>query len=531
MTDVRRRQILAGMAAGAGSAFLNPSHASAFTAPPSLWNVTLPPTYTPNLIIGSGFGGSISALRLAQAGEQVTIVERGFKWPTGPRLNTFGNDTFPDGRCFWFRNSAKMINGTTASFSSFGGIVDASVFPNMTAWHGACVGGGSMVFTGCMLQPRQAYFEALFGNLVDYNEMNTIYYPRVRQMLNLSPMPANIYNSQAFGHSRTWDKQAQAAGYTPTPADSIFNWNVVQAEINGQSNPSATVGLSNHGNSNGAKFDLNQNYLAQAQATGNATIYPGFEVLEIASVSGGFIVVGVLRTPDGTILSGATITCNKLFLAAGSIGTSTLLVKAQALGTLPNLNDQIGQGWGSNGDVIATRSFAFNGATLGTPCASYIHEPGLGIPITFENWYVPGIAGVNAGVVATLGIAFDQVNRGSFAYDPTTGGVTLNWPENGNATADAVANQLNNKIAAASWSIPGVEPFFPAISSQNWTAHPLGGAVIGKATDAYGRVAGYAGLYVMDGALIPGSTGAVNPSLTISALAERNIANIIQNGS
>jgi cholesterol oxidase len=65
---------------------------------------------------------------------------------------------------------------------------------------------------------------------------------------------------------------------------------------------------------------------------------------------------------------------------------------------------------------------------------------------------------------------------------------------------------------------------------MNWTAHPLGGAVLGKATDNYGRVKGYQGLYGMDGAAIPGSTGSVNPSLTISALAERNIENIITNG-
>jgi cholesterol oxidase len=58
----------------------------------------------------------------------------------------------------------------------------------------------------------------------------------------------------------------------------------------------------------------------------------------------------------------------------------------------------------------------------------------------------------------------------------------------------------------------------------------LGGAVIGRATDEYGRVFGYRGLYVMDGAAVPGSTGTVNPSLTISALAERNIEHIISSG-
>jgi cholesterol oxidase len=63
-----------------------------------------------------------------------------------------------------------------------------------------------------------------------------------------------------------------------------------------------------------------------------------------------------------------------------------------------------------------------------------------------------------------------------------------------------------------------------------FTAHPLGGAVLGRATDNYGRVIGHPGLYVMDGAAVPGSTGTVNPSLTIAALAERNIESIIRAG-
>lgn len=59
------------------------------------------------------------------------------------------------------------------------------------------------------------------------------------------------------------------------------------------------------------------------------------------------------------------------------------------------------------------------------------------------------------------------------------------------------------------------------------TAHPLGGAVLGKACDYYGRVKGYKGLYVVDGALIPGAAGAVNPSFTIAALAERCLEKVI----
>ncbi len=492
--------------------------------------LSVPPSYTPNLVIGSGFGGAITALRLAQAGQPVTIVERGFRWPNNPWRPIFSNDTVPDGRAFWFRRSARMIAGNTAYMDSFGGIVDATEYPTMTAWRAACVGGGSLVFTGVMIQPRQAYFDALFGGVVPYAELDRVYYPRVRQMLRLSPMPPDVYAAQAFGHSREWDRQVAAAGYMPARTDSIFNWDVVRAETRLASRPSATVGASNHGNSNGAKFDLNQNYLRYAEATGRARIFPGFEILAIGQSGGRYVVQGLLRSPDGRQLATQTIACDRLFLAAGSIGTSTLLVKARATRSLPNLNEHVGAGWGTNGDVLVVRSLGrITGLTEGTPSASMIHETRAGLPVTLENWYVPGVP-LNISIIPSLGMVFDQSNRGTFAYESGSGGVTLNWAPNGNADALAACRQVNNQIATASNTIPGAVPFIGDVSGMNWTAHPLGGAVIGKATDGYGRVIGQPGLYVMDGALLPGSAGAVNPSLTISALAERNIDNIVARG-
>jgi cholesterol oxidase len=93
----------------------------------------------------------------------------------------------------------------------------------------------------------------------------------------------------------------------------------------------------------------------------------------------------------------------------------------------------------------------------------------------------------------------------------------------------AATRQLNNRIADASSSLPGLLGLVSDVSAD-WTAHPLGGAVLGKALDSFGRVKGHPGLYVMDGAAVPGSTGAVNPSLTIAALAERNIEQILKSG-
>lgn len=96
---------------------------------------------------------------------------------------------------------------------------------------------------------------------------------------------------------------------------------------------------------------------------------------------------------------------------------------------------------------------------------------------------------IDIDILGSLAMADDEINRGRFVHDAGTGQVKLNW-----------------------------------------TAQTLGGAVIGQVTDAHGRVKGHPGLHVMDGTAIPGTTGSVNPSLTISALAERNIARLIATG-
>ena len=535
---MKRRDLLKHLGLGSAAASL-PLSSQALLLPKSYIGVVpeiyaavpRPPSYTPVIVIGTGFGGAISALRLAQAGVQTTLLERGFHWPTDPCRPIFTQDTLPDGRGFWFRDTSKYVFGLTGlPIDRFGGVMDVTEFDNIDVWRGACVGGGSMVFTGVMIQPRQTYFDALFGGTVDFGEMNAIYYPRVRQMLRLSSMPSDVYMSWPFAHSRRWDADLAKAGYASTPVNGIWNWDVVRAELNGRSLPSCTIGLSNLGNSNGAKYDLNQNYLKQAQATGKATVYPGHEVKGIYTHGAGYLVDVVKRSPDGTQLDRYILTCDRLVMAAGSIGTSQLLVRAKARGDLPNLNDDVGQGWGTNGDSAVARLGAFDGSlTTGSACASMIHEPGGSMPVTLENWYAPGVP-LNIGLGASLGMTFDRTNRGSFAYDASTDSTDLVWPASGNADAVAATRVVNNRVAAASWTLPAQLPPLVSDVFAGFTAHPLGGAVLGKATDNYGRVLGHPGLYVMDGALIPGNAGAVNPSLTISALAERNVANIIANG-
>lgn len=537
-----RRQFLTRGLAGAAAATVG---TSALTAPQkaeaslAVWShranvpeifapLPTPPRHSTALIIGSGFGGAISALRLAQAGVQTTVLERGSRWPTNTRWRrTFTSEVFPDGRALWHRRTGITFAGLPMFVDKFGGVMDISTYDNMEVWRGACVGGGSVVFTGVMIQPRRDYFDYIFKQRVSFDEMNQIYYPRVRQMLNLKAMPSDIYNSHPFAHSRSWDRDARKAGYEPEPCDSIFNWGVIREEMRGQRRKSAIIGESDMGNSNGAKYDLNQNYIRMAEDTGKARVYPGHQVENITRDGQRYVVDIRKISPTGDELDRYQLTCDYLFLGAGSIGTSELLVKAREFGLLPNLNEYIGEGWGGNGDALVNRSFSpVAGLLQSSPCASRIHDNQMGLPTTLENWYVPGVP-INIGITGSLAMVMDDT-RGRLAYNPRTGKVELQWGADNNRFIDASIHNVANRILDAAGGVAGTFPFREHVFS-GFTAHPLGGAVLGEATDNYGRVKGYEGLYVMDGAMVPGSTGAVNPSLTISALAERNIEQIIQN--
>jgi cholesterol oxidase len=142
---------------------------------------------------------------------------------------------------------------------------------------------------------------------------------------------------------------------------------------------------------------------------------------------------------------------------------------------------------------------------------------------------------------------------GRFEYRPATGDVELVWSADGDRAARAaIQSTLRQLVTATGWPLPPLPlpplpPLPPPLDGllslaaaapyglldmnglESYTFHPLGGAVLGQACDGYGRLAGYRGLYVVDSALIPGSTGACNPALTVAALAERCMAHIVAN--
>src|SRR5690625_1149766 len=143
------------------------------------------------LVVGSGFGGGIAALRLAQAGVPVVVVERGRRWPTGPDSTTFPSATTPDERALWFR-SAPEVFGRPVDLPRYTGLLEASVGESMTSVCATGVGGGSLIYQGMALQPTEEIFHDWFPTAIDWREMDREYYPRVSRMLRLAEAPDEL---------------------------------------------------------------------------------------------------------------------------------------------------------------------------------------------------------------------------------------------------------------------------------------------------------------------------------------------------
>ena len=480
----------------------------------------------PALIIGSGFGGAVTALRLGESGIRTMVLEQGRRWDTHA---PFSRNIPPDGRSTWLRNKTILQFGPEFGIQKYTGVLDRVDYPNVKVYRGTAVGGGSIVYGGISQQPPENLFYKIFPRDVSYQELQP-YYNRVRDMLGISTVPADIEKVPHYEYARVFAQHATNAGLEVVSVGQATDWNVIRSEIAGTSTPSAIIGEAFYGNNSGCKNSLDRNYLPMAEATGYVTIHPLHRVIDIRQQNSGKYVVTVESIDEaGKVHQTKEITATYLFLAAGSIGTTELLVKARHTGSLSNLNEAVGQGWGSNGNVLFSRAVETSTGTMqGGPVTKTIFDyDNPHTPASVESIFFP--IGIDCRCLLQLLIGLDT-ERGEFAYDPIGNNAVLNWSPTGNARAASAAEDYAARMNAANGGTLGASeslPFpIPDVSSD-YTYHPLGGVVMGKACDLYGRVHGYPRMYVMDGALLPGSTATANPSMTIAAFAERNIERII----
>lgn len=504
------------------------------------------------IVIGSGFGGAIAALRLGEHGVQTLVLERGRHWPITEEQDTFCTYREPDGRAAWLSDETVLFE--PKPIPRFTGLLERLVEDGITVWCAAGVGGGSLVYNGCHYQPRREVFERVFPKEIPYDEMDSVYYPRVRSVVEPSPIPGDILASDFYLASRVFAEQAAFAGLGAKRLDIAIDWDVVREEIEGDKHPAAIAGEIWYGLNSGAKRSVDHNYLNRALKTGNVEIRALHRVTEIGEAgNGGYRIACERIDEQGNVLESLQFTTERLFLAAGSVGTTKLLVRAKGRQALRGLNEFVGKDWGNNGDTFATRyvSTRTNPDQGGTASVVIEHPDNPILPtslIVYPEWDAP------EGTLTTLGMTL-PADLGECAYDPETGQAVVRWRSDTPANArmlDAVNLTYKLLNDANPYDLPPVGSLsfsghfhcpvngFPErshlnagqheITSANGgiTAHPIGGAVLGKACDWFGRVKGYQGLYVVDGAMVPGGcTAATNPAHTIAALAERCLETII----
>lgn len=468
------------------------------------------------IVVGSGFGGGVAALRMGQAGVDVLVLERGRQWGRSDSAEIFGSERSVDRRILWFQLLANYPGLPAVPMIPYPGVMQVDPQPGITILAASCVGGGSVVYTGVTLQPPRRHFEALYPSGLSYDELDQVYFPRVRSMLSAQTVPDDVYNSAPFTHSRVFDAQFAAAGLPTSPTPSTFDWSVIRRELAGQVRPSAIAGESSFGNSNGAKHDLTRTYLPAAVNTGHVELRPLHEVTAVRRAAGRYELDVTKRSDDGLTVSQQVLTCDRLVLAAGSINTSRLLVAARDGGGLPNLNEHVGTCWGSNGDAFAFREYDGPvGPSQAAPIVSTVMiDSGFEVPIRAENAAVALPNG--QPLLHQLSVSVDMDNRARWQRNPWTGQVGLDWTASQSEPSLRAAKALSERVSSK-----------PSVVSAVATAHPVGGCPIGAATDLAGRVHGYPGLYVLDGSLIPGNVGGANPALTIAALAERAMDQIV----
>ncbi len=473
------------------------------------------------VVIGSGFGGGVAALRLARAGVPVLVLERGIRWPTGPDAETFPHASQPDHRVSWLCSPVfgPPVFGTRQSpaCEPFTGLLERVRGDGMDILCGAGVGGGSLVYQGMSLQPSEEVFNANFPEGLDYQRMNRVYYPRVAGMLRLATAPDELVASQNYRAARVFAASVRRAGYPLSKVPMPIDWSYALRELRGDMKPSYTNGDCALGVNNGGKHSVDVTYVAQAEATGRVTVETLHHVTDVALAPDGRWEVYADRIDTrGRVLEQKIITAGALVMAAGSPNTTRLLVRAAAKGQIPDMPDGLGSNWGSNADRIYLWTNA--GEDLGSP---------QGGPVVYasRHWDDPATANtviqaslppvpVNRRSTMLVGYGVSQ-GRGRFVYEPRSDDAVLRWPRDGDATAWRHIHERVSRIAGPAGTLVDTT----LLDTTTW--HPLGGASMGSVCDLAGRVLGHRGLYVLDGALMPGNTAACNPSMTIAAVAER----------
>lgn len=489
------------------------------------------------IVVGSGFGGAVTAARLSQRGLRVLVLERGPWWgPAGADQPASDRRDFPRG--LW--GSRKLLRGVRWArgrrardvLLNPDGLLELHAFERLDVVTGSGVGGGSLIYTNVLEAPDDEFFGEAFPPELSAAELRP-YFDRVRALLHPVPLPA-----PRPGKNVAFERAAASAGLgTPRYPDLAIRFGTSPATREPGLNAAGVLqstcthcGCCVLGCPERAKTTLDLTYLPVALRHG-AELRPLCEVVAIGSNSGGYR----LRYRDHR--SGALhhVDAPRVVLAAGSLSTMRLLFQARDRHrTLPAVSPALGRGFSPNGDLLGllfgTETVADGGAGPALNAFVRVEHEGrlrfivgevglplaalpLGAPIRRRVRRAAGLIAMgrdaSTGVIEYDGIGLrSQVGR---AIDP---GVFADIER----TLDRLAVPYR---ARRVWLNAPNGRGAPRLG----TVHPLGGCAVARTpaegvVDHRGQVFGHPGLFVADGSLYPRSPG-IPPSLTIAALAER----------
>ncbi|MFJ9519072.1 GMC oxidoreductase [Kitasatospora sp. NPDC101801] len=524
------------------------------------------------VVVGSGFGGSVAALRLTEKGYRVAVLEAGRR---------FGRDELP-------KNSWDTRNYLWAPALGLYGIQRIHLLANVLVLGGAGVGGGSLNYANTLYVPPKPFFEdRQWKHITDWQEELGPFYDQAQRMLgvrtNPTVTPSDVHLKAAaetmgvgdtfhlapvgvfFGDGRDADGEARVAPGAEVE-DPYF----------GGAGPKRKscieCGECMTGCRHGAKNTLTENYLYLAERNG-AEIHPLTTVARLREIEGGF-AVDVRRTDsrskDREKAGARTVTAAKVVVAAGTYGTQTLLHRMRDTGHLPGISARLGELTRTNSEALVGASTTDRrygervDFTKGVAITSSIHPdenthiepvrygrgsnamgalsvqqvPGVGRgprwlryavtaathPVIFarsmnqHRWSEKTIIGLvmqSLDNSITVSLKKSGLGKGKLTSRQGHGAPNPTYIPAAEAGARALAESINGFAGSTVGEIFDIP----------MTAHFLGGCPIGDSpehgvVDPYHRLFGHPGISVVDGSAISANLG-VNPSLTITAQAER----------
>lgn len=480
----------------------------------------------PIIIIGSGYGGAVSALRLCEAGKKVLMLEMGLNWEKSGI--PFSNLLKPGKSAAWLRKKTIAPFMNLFNLTPFTGALDRLEFENINIWMGRGVGGGSLVNGGMAVTPKETYFKEVFPNL-DAAKFYDFYFPLARKELKVNVIDEQFLNDcPYYKFTRVGEEEAHKAGFKTMRVPNVYDFKYMEKEYKNEVPRSALNTEVIYGNNHG-KNSLDKTYLKKALDTGNLEILDLHYVDNIKLNSDKTYTLNAQNiNTSGDVVAEKVFHCKKLIMAAGTMGTLKLLLRSNAMNDFP-IGQNIGKNWGNNGNFMTGRNFV-NPLHGGTGAQqSTIPVGGVDNWDDKEHPFFTEIAPLPMGMdVATgLYLLINRVDKkGQVSYDKVNKKLVLDWNKTHTEKMKENADYFIKKMNKANGGTRA-HLLFDNGFEADICYHPLGGCVLGEATNEYGKLKEHDNLYVLDGSLIPGTIG-VNPFVTIVAISEYCIENLIK---